>query len=292
MNSSYWKDRTVPFLPEIAFNTDRRGDIWKAIAFFVIEAFLLSALFDYPVFSSGILSDLRWGLYCTMWGPGLAGLATLALFRFQLKETLGLRYCRARYLVLGAAIPVAYSLLAYSVVLALGGCGMDISHRPRPLEFLIYLVPALFRVTGEEIGWRGVLFPLLRQRVSFRSACMISGFIWAAWHYASMAFGGYNNGSVHWYSFVNFTLMVMGATVLTSWLREHSGSLIPSILFHTSHNFVIQHVLDPMVVNKKYTSYLTSEFGVALALVLVILSMAPWYQRLAIRRASSSPNPC
>jgi hypothetical protein len=38
-------------------------------------------------------------------------------------------------------------------------------------------------VVGEEIGWRGFLVLELAKRHSFAATAIISGFIWAMWHY-------------------------------------------------------------------------------------------------------------
>ena len=40
----------------------------------------------------------------------------------------------------------------------------------------------LFFAIGEEIGWRGFLYPALRQRMSTLPACLLVGAIWGLWH--------------------------------------------------------------------------------------------------------------
>lgn len=36
---------------------------------------------------------------------------------------------------------------------------------------------------GEEIGWRGFLVPELAKGLPFTAVALVSGIIWAAWHY-------------------------------------------------------------------------------------------------------------
>jgi membrane protease YdiL (CAAX protease family) len=43
-------------------------------------------------------------------------------------------------------------------------------------------------VLGEEIGWRGFLVPELAKRHSFVATSLISGIIWALWHYPILLF--------------------------------------------------------------------------------------------------------
>ena len=37
--------------------------------------------------------------------------------------------------------------------------------------------------TGEEIGWRGFLVPELAKVLPFTGVALVSGLIWASWHY-------------------------------------------------------------------------------------------------------------
>jgi len=237
---------------------------------FVIATFLVSALFDYPIFGPAPLSDSAWGLLAVCWVPGLLGL--LALARREAPHVLrrALGWAKGRYFAWAALIPVGYATLAYGVALTAGGCSFD-WHRPFTWSLLGWpLLDRLVRSAGEEIGWRGFLFPALRQRMTFGRSAFLSGLIWAAWHYPAIAFGNYNNGGMLWFSLVSFTLMVVGMTFVISWLREISGSVWPCALFHAVNNFYIQQVLDPRVVPNRYTPFVTSEWGAALAVACLM----------------------
>ena len=48
---------------------------------------------------------------------------------------------------------------------------------------------------GEELGWRGFLFPRLQQRFGFHGACLISGLIWAVWHYPEILWTDFKAGT-------------------------------------------------------------------------------------------------
>jgi len=62
---------------------------------------------------------------------------------------------------------------------------------------------------GEEIGWRGFLVPELYKNNSFLKTAMISGAIWALWHYPIIIFSDYNGGTSVGYSLFCFTLMII-----------------------------------------------------------------------------------
>lgn len=232
---------------------------------FTIATFVLSAIFDYPIFGKAPLSGSPWGWVAVCWVPGVLGL--LALIPSDSREVMrtSLKWPLGRYFA-GSFIPVGYATFAYGGAILLGGCGFDWS---RPFSWSVLgwpLLDRLFRSVGEELGWRGFLFPALRQRLSFGQASIVSGLIWAAWHYPAIAFGNYNNGGMLWFSLVTFTLMVLGMTFVISWLREVSGSVWPCALFHAVNNLYIQQILDPRVVPNRYTQFVTSEFGAALAI--------------------------
>jgi Type II CAAX prenyl endopeptidase Rce1-like len=45
------------------------------------------------------------------------------------------------------------------------------------------LVKSLASALGEEIGWRGFLVPELFKNIGFTGTALISGVVWACWHY-------------------------------------------------------------------------------------------------------------
>lgn len=60
--------------------------------------------------------------------------------------------------------------------------------------------------------------------------------------------------------------MVLGFTVLANHLCIRAASLWPAVVLHASHNVFVQSIFDPLTGNGPYTQYLTSEFGIGLAL--------------------------
>jgi membrane protease YdiL (CAAX protease family) len=48
-------------------------------------------------------------------------------------------------------------------------------------------------VIGEEIGWRGFLVPEFAKTQSFPATALITGFIWAIWHYPVLLFADYHS---------------------------------------------------------------------------------------------------
>jgi membrane protease YdiL (CAAX protease family) len=134
-----------------------------------------------------------------MWCPGFAALCTCLLLRIPV-GTLGWAWPARRYLSLAYFLPLIYaapiylltwliirrsfSLQSYEASMAvtyglgrwpaLGTFGVAL-----PLVFTIGVIATSVWALGEELEWRGFLFPRLQQRFGFHGACLISGLIWA-----------------------------------------------------------------------------------------------------------------
>ena len=109
------------------------------------------------------------------------------------------------------------------------------------------LVISCLSALGEEIGWRGFLVPELAKNFSFTKTALISGGIWALWHYPLILFANYNNSSAPaWFGLFCFTVMVLGISFAFAWLRLKSGSLWTGVIFHASHNLFIQNFFTPL----------------------------------------------
>ena len=99
----------------------------------------------------------------------------------------------------------------------------------------------MFVALGEEIGWRGFLYPQLKERVGRRKGWILGGLIWGAWHWPLIWLIGYEYGAaagnpagyaafpISGMLFFCFFTVWLG--ILHDWLYEKSGSIwIPSLL--------------------------------------------------------------
>ena len=99
---------------------------------------------------------------------------------------------------------------------------------------------------GEEIGWRGFLFPQLAERFGRRKGWLLGGVIWGAWHWPLIWRIGYEYGaaagnSVGYIGFpvtgmLLFCVIAAGLGVLHARLYEKSGSIWVPALFHGAFN--------------------------------------------------------
>lgn len=92
---------------------------------------------------------------------------------------------------------------------------------------------------GEEIGWRGFLYPALCKTTSKPKAILISGLIWGMWH-APITAMGHNYGLGYWgYPWMGIVAMCVfcvsyGAFV--AYLTDKTGSIWPAALAHGAIN--------------------------------------------------------
>jgi membrane protease YdiL (CAAX protease family) len=231
-----------------------------------------------------------------MWSPGLAALATKRIFAEPI-GSLPWKWGGARYAWLAYLIPLAYAFPVYLVVWVtpLGGfVGGDFvkqtaqqfgwSNLPGNLTLTLFvlitatlgLVGKTSRALGEEIGWRGFLVPELSKVVGFTGVSLISGLMWAIYHFPVLLFGDYNKGAPAWYSLICFTLMVVADSFIMAWLTLRSKSLWPAAIFHGSHNLFIQSILTPLTRDTGPTKYIIDEFGIGLVITIGIGAVIAW----------------
>lgn len=232
-----------------------------------------------------------------MWMPAAAAFLTCRILRLSL-DTLGWRWRPARFLWLGYVLPLLYATPVYVA------CWLFIPHSfafrsfatvagesygfpewsrasalllKLPVLATIGVILSCARALGEEIGWRGFLLPRLVMRFGWLTGCLLSGAIWAVWHYPLLLFADYNSGTPKLFSLTCFTLLVFGSAFQLAWLRLRSESLWPCVVLHASHNLFIQSCFDQMTSSTGSAMYLTTEFGAGLAVTCALTAFVLWY---------------
>jgi membrane protease YdiL (CAAX protease family) len=277
--------------------TEPAGRVWKKIAVFYSLTFAFSGVFGAFIMHAGRM-DAGNLLYVTgsMWSPALAAFVTKRIFGERIGE-LPWRWGGARYAWLGYLIPLAYALPVYLFVWLSGLGGFaDREFLRRIAEqfgwanfppgvtltlFVLFtatlgLIGKTSRALGEEIGWRGFLVPELSKVVGFTGVGVISGLMWAAYHFPVLLFADYNKGAPAWYSLTCFTLMVVADSFIMAWLTLRSKSLWPAAIFHGSHNLFIQSIFTPLTTDTGPTNYIIDEFGVGLVVTISIAAVLAW----------------
>jgi membrane protease YdiL (CAAX protease family) len=132
---------------------------------------------------------------------------------------------------------------------------------------------------GEELGWRGLLVPELARHLSFGKTAFLSGAAWVLYHVPAILFAGYHSTAPIWYSLVVFSGSFIAISFVLAWIRLRSASIWPAVVFHASHNLFIENVFDRLTVSQGFTQYVTTEFGLGLALVYGVVAILCWRRR-------------
>jgi len=272
----------------------------KQIATFLCLVFLFSSIPYFLMINSGHIGAGN-GLVVrlVMWCPAAAALVTCTIFRVDV-GTLGWNWRPVRFEALGYLLPLLYAIPVYVVVwISVPGSfalaafeqaassSLSLSSSPHfatfglmiPMLATLGVIGSVANALGEEIGWRGFLLPRLTEQFGFTVGCLVSGMVWAAWHYPGLLWADYNAGTKPAYALTCFTLMVIADAFIMGWLRLKSGSLWPCALLHASHNLFIQAILDGMTAASGRTLYYTTEFGCGLVLTVGAVAAYLWTRR-------------
>jgi membrane protease YdiL (CAAX protease family) len=237
-----------------------------------------------------------------MWCPALAAFITCALFKIDIRS-LGWNFYPLKYEWISYLIPISYSLPVYLFTWLVIDGSLNTSSFVKTQSILWGLpslpqfatwciaIPVLLSVgflreiisaLGEEIGWRGFLLPRLNTRFGFSAACLISGLIWAMWHYLGILYFGYHGTTPKIYSLICFTLMAVEVSFVLGYIRLKTKSIWPCAILHASHNLFIQSIMDGMTAKGGLAAFIVGEFGAGLVITIGMMAIWLWYKRNAL----------
>lgn len=89
---------------------------------------------------------------------------------------------------------------------------------------------------GEELGWRGFLFPRLVKPYGLVGAAVVVGIIWGVWHLPADFVGLKGYGSLFWLVFlVNGPILLTAHALIMAWLWRRTGAnVLMMVLYHWS----------------------------------------------------------
>jgi membrane protease YdiL (CAAX protease family) len=221
--------------------------------------------------------------------PGLAAVITYIVFEHSLRPV-GWQLGKVSYLIAGLIIPIIYCFLEYGIVW-LRGLGKYNGNFPPnfPVFLLSMLINGCLSAVLEETGWRGFLVPKLIKITSFPKTALITGLIWAIWHYPFIIYS-YDQSSTFPLSarLICFTIFVVGLSFAATWLRLQSGSVWAASILHGSHNVFMLYVFNVLTNNTGNTWLYVSETGVLTAIIGLMLGIIFWSMKTQSTGASLS----
>jgi len=267
-------------------------EVWKTIILFLILLTALSSIAYYAILKLNPTSIYVGAL---MLSPALASFITLKIRKRPI-SSLPWSLKELQYLKLAYITPILYVSMAYVLIWLFRfgdlinadrilqwstDLGIDSSNQTLVIIVMIFLlltvgvIKNLGSTLGEEIGWRGFLIFELRKVMSFKSLAIVSGLIWAVWHFPiiNLMYGGSEYLLLHLSA---FTIMIIGISIILAYYTFKSNSLWPAALYHSVHNIYIQKVCTPLMISNDNTTFWIDEYGFMIPIITTIFAAYFW----------------
>ncbi|MCP9767985.1 CPBP family intramembrane metalloprotease [Lacihabitans sp. LS3-19] len=273
-------------------NTSEIKETWRTIWLFLILLTVLSSVAYYAILKLNPTSIYVGAL---MMSPALATFLTLKIRKrsfsslpWSLKE---LKYLKRSYFT-----PLLYVSIAYSLIWLLGfgnlidteqisewsnELGIESKYQTLVIAIMVLLlltvgvIKNLGSTLGEEIGWRGFLIFELRKVMSFKALAIVSGIIWAIWHFPLINLM-YGKSEHLWLHMGAFTVMIIGISFILAYYTFKSNSLWPAALYHSVHNIFIQKICTPITISNNKTTFWIDEYGLMIPIITTIFAIYFW----------------
>jgi len=134
---------------------------------------------------------------------------------------------------------------------------------------------------GEELGWRGFLVPELYKHYDFTKTAVISGAIWAVYHWPLLIFFNAPRLGISPLPMLAISLVAgVGLSTIMAWFRLRSGSVWTAVIFHMALNIHNQGFFENLTIKTSWlTHYISGEHGLMLALVSAAVGFWFWSRR-------------
>lgn len=113
----------------------------------------------------------------------------------------------------------------------------------------------MFVTLGEEVGWRGAMYPYLKKKLGDIKGRIVGGAIWGAWHWPIMIFAGYEYGKEYIgapiLGPIVFCFCTIAMGILLDYVYEKTKTIwLPSLMHGAINAFTIfAYLLKPEYAN-------------------------------------------
>lgn len=277
---------------------------------------ILSILIYMLVFS-GNEENAQGGLALLQFAPAVSAIVTKLIYQRNIRG-LGWKWGKTRYQLLSLVLPFAIGLVSFGLVWILGfggfsseayiagaqagiaeSFGLNISSVVVVYLILILLngtagllLPGIFAF-GEELGWRGFLVPELNKHVNFTQTSLISGVIFAVYHYPLLIGLMAPKLDVSaWPLLITSMIGGVGLSFIMAWLRLKSGSVWTAVIFHAALNAHNQGFFENMTTEtSSLTHYISGEYGLMFGLVTAVVAYFFWRKRGSLPHIQAQDDP-
>ena len=228
------QDRMAGMKGIIAF----RGSLVISMFIPMIVAFFLKADFKGMGWKPRLRGNIKW-LILSLLLPSVCAILGWILFFIVFPDLFAMD---GSYLI---KVYVSVGMNAEEAMSKMNESGMDMK-----TLFLLSVVMCIVEVPfinmltgiGEEVGWRGFLYPELMKNMSRVKAWLLGGIIWAAFHFPAMIFGGYEYGKNYIgapvLGLVTFSIACIALGIMHEIIYDKTKCIWYPALFHGAINGV------------------------------------------------------
>ena len=275
MSTPYASVTTSPYNQVVIDHDPAQRSSWLSIGVFLVIAYGLAWVACLPLWLGGGLTS-PYMVVCAavmMYMPTLAAVVAAKFVERQPKVLLNLGiWPVASWRRLFASIAIAFGVVIAVVLAALvtsaiagtyvfdlrtfhgaqqffdaqmAATGKSAADLPMPIWMLVVVDLAALPINslvasglalGEEIGWRGFLYPRLRAKLGDTLAVVVLGVVWGVWH-APLLLLGYNYPSLApGWRIVWMSVFCILLTAILAWVRQRSRSVWPAAIGHGTVN--------------------------------------------------------
>jgi len=186
------------------------------------------------------------------WAPRLKGKVRYVFFALWMPAVLSIIGGVLFFAVFPGAFDAEYSTL-YGLMEEAGALEQfEAQGLTMPMYLLISSIQAvtfvpfinMFAALGEEVGWRGVMYPYLKEKLGITRGRIVGGAIWGAWHWPVMILAGYEYGKEYIGAPVLGLIVFCICTVMMGILLDHvyektATIWLPSLMHGAINAFTI-----------------------------------------------------
>jgi len=135
------------------------------------------------------------------------------------------------------------------------------------------------------------LVPELYKYFNFTKTALISGIIWAVYHFPLLVLLMAPRLGISSWPMIIFALIAgIGLSTILAWLRLKSGSVWTAVKFHMALNIHIQGFFQNLNFKPSWlTKYISGEHGLMLAIVSATFGYWFWKKRGELPRGGNGP---
>ncbi|MGB7413920.1 MAG: type II CAAX endopeptidase family protein [Thermosynechococcaceae cyanobacterium] len=215
----------IPFRSIAPFLLMTFGLTWGILALFILLPVPMVAIF-------GTLTGQHPLFYLAVWAPAIATFTII----LSSSGWRGLRSYLSRCLLWRCSLVWTAFLLIGMPLIFFGGVALKGNLFTKPLptfsfqSLSVALLLTAIKGPIEELGWRGLLLPILQRRFTPIWAGLILGVLWGVWHFPAFLLSGTQQRE---WSFTPFFVGTIALSVIVTPLFNASrGSILLPAFFH------------------------------------------------------------